>query len=134
MKVAASDPQAAGLVQVAALPLRADVEGRTRVLVLTSRETHRWVIPKGWPMKGLTPSESAAREALEEAGLVGRASKRPVGRYCYFKRQAAHFDVCHVDVYLLNVEKQLKTWREKGQREARWVTLDEAAKLVQEPG
>jgi 8-oxo-dGTP pyrophosphatase MutT (NUDIX family) len=122
------------LPQVAALPVKVGDDGMARVLLLTSRETRRWVIPKGWPMKGRKPCEAAAREALEEAGLVGHASKKPIGNYNYFKRRAAHFDLCSVDVYLLTVDKQLKSWREKGQREARWFTLAEAAELVQEPG
>ena len=85
-------------------------------------------------MKGRKPSEAAAREALEEAGLVGRPSKKPIGSYTYFKRREAHFDLCRVDVYLLTLNKQLKNWREKGQREAHWFTLAEAATLVDEPG
>jgi 8-oxo-dGTP pyrophosphatase MutT (NUDIX family) len=56
------------------LPLKVGDDGIVRVLLLTSRETKRWIIPKGWPMKGRKPSGAAAREALEEAGLVGRPS------------------------------------------------------------
>jgi 8-oxo-dGTP pyrophosphatase MutT (NUDIX family) len=134
MNVARSIPPTGDLVQVAALPLAIGGDGIVRVLLLTSRETKRWVIPKGWPMKGRKPYEAAAQEALEEAGVVGRAKKRPLGTYTYFKRREAHFDVCRVDVYPLLVKKQLDTWREKDQRQARWFTLDEAADLVQEPG
>src|ERR1700732_466550 len=104
---------AGDFVQVAALPLTIGEDGGTRVLLLTSRETKRWVIPKGWPMKGRKPYEAAAQEALEEAGVTGQAKKKPIGTYTYFKRREAHFDVCRVDVYLLVVKKQLKTWREK---------------------
>ncbi len=124
----------ADFAQVAALPLTVGEDGVTRVLLVTSRETKRWVIPKGWPMKGLKPHEAAAQEALEEAGVIGQAKKKPIGCYFYFKRREAHFDLCRVDVYHLIVKKQRKSWREKGQREARWFTLDEAAELVQEPG
>ncbi len=85
-------------------------------------------------MKGFKPWEAAAQEALEEAGVVARASKKLIGRYTYFKRQTTHFDVCDVDVYLLAFVKQLSSWREKGQREAKWFGLDEAAELVDEPG
>ena len=120
--------------QVAALPARSDAYGAQQVLLLTSRETKRWVIPKGWPMRGRKPHEAAAREALEEAGVIGHVKKKPIGSYVYFKRRAAHFDVCTVEVYLLRVERQLETWREKHQRQARWFTPDEAAELVQEPG
>lgn len=124
----------ADFVQVAALPLAIGDDGVKRVLLLTSRETKRWVIPKGWPMKGRKPCDAAAQEALEEAGVMGHAKKKPIGTYTYFKRREAHFDLCRVDVYLLLVEKQRKTWREKHQRQAQWFTLDEAAELVQEPG
>ncbi len=134
MHAAASIAPIADVAQVAALPLMIGDDGVMNVLLLTSRETKRWVIPKGWPMRGRKPHEAAAQEALEEAGLTGHIKKKPIGTYTYFKRRAAHFDACRVDVYLLMVEKQLKTWREKDQREARWLTLDEAAELVQEPG
>ena len=66
---------AGDFVQVAALPLTIGEDGVTRVLLLTSRETRRWVIPKGWPMKGCKPYEAAAQEALEEAGVTGQAKK-----------------------------------------------------------
>jgi 8-oxo-dGTP pyrophosphatase MutT (NUDIX family) len=122
------------LAQVAALPLTVGDDGIARVMLLTSRETKRWIIPKGWPMKGRKPCEAAAQEALEEAGLVGRPSKKPIGSYSYFKRREAHFDLCRVDVFLLTLNKQLKNWREKGQREAQWFTLAEAATLVEEAG
>jgi 8-oxo-dGTP pyrophosphatase MutT (NUDIX family) len=120
--------------QVAALPLRVGDDGVARVLLLTSRDTGRWVIPKGWPMKGREPYEAAAREAREEAGVAGHTRKKPIGSYTYFKRREGHFDVCQVGVYMLRVERQLKTWREKGQRQMRWFTLEEAADMVQEPG
>lgn len=85
-------------------------------------------------MKGCKPWEAAAQEALEEAGIVGQPRKKPLGNFLYFKRRAAHFDLCQVEVYVLNFVKQLATWREKGQREARWFTLEEAVERVEEPG
>ncbi len=134
MKASPSSSKTADLVQVAALPVRFDDNGGAQVLLLTSRETKRWIIPKGWTMKGRKPWEAAAQEALDEAGVVGRPRKKPIGSYVYFKRQAAHFDVCRVDVYVLAFAKQLKTWLEKGQREAKWFGLKEASELVEEPG
>jgi 8-oxo-dGTP pyrophosphatase MutT (NUDIX family) len=134
LKAPASIEPISQFAQVAALPLMVGDDGIERVLLLTSRETGRWVIPKGWPIRGRKPHEAAAQEALEEAGVTGQVKKKPIGSYRYFKRREAHFDVCEVDVYLLRVERQLKNWREKGQREAQWFTLDEAADLVQEPG
>ena len=134
MKVSPSTSKVADLIQVAALPVRIGDDGSAQALLLTSRDTKRWVIPKGWGMKGRKPWEAAAQEALEEAGVVGRPRKKPIGSYVYFKRRRAHFDVCRVDVYVLAFAKQLKTWREKGQRETKWFALGEAADLVEEPG
>jgi 8-oxo-dGTP pyrophosphatase MutT (NUDIX family) len=120
--------------QVSALPLQRDKQGNLRVLLITSRETRRWIIPKGWPMKGLDDSEAAAREALEEAGVTGRVRGKPIGTYQYWKRGVASFELCEVKVYPLEVERQLETWREKGQREAHWFSPEDAADLVEEPG
>src|SRR5271168_308516 len=101
MKVARpSSPKAGVRPQVAALPIRVLAGGKPQILLLTSRETRRWVIPKGWPMKGRKPWEAAAIEALEEAGIEGRARKKSIGNFLYFKRRDAHFDLCRVEVYL----------------------------------
>jgi 8-oxo-dGTP pyrophosphatase MutT (NUDIX family) len=59
---------------------------RTEVLLVTSRDTRRWIIPKGWPQKGKAPHRAAAREAFEEAGVVGAVGRRPVGSFAYEKR------------------------------------------------
>ena len=68
-----------GSLQFAVLPWRISAHGTREILLLTSRETHRWVIPKGWPMKGRKPVEVASREAYEEAGLLGQVvGKRPL--------------------------------------------------------
>lgn len=121
------------LRQVAALPLAFDENG-VEVLLVTSRETKRWVIPKGWPMKGKKNWAAAAQEAKEEAGVIGRTEKKPVGSFTYFKRRSGHFDLIEVEVYVLHYEKRLESYREKGQREARWFPLDEAAERVEETG
>src|SRR6476619_2038868 len=70
-------------VQYAALPFRLNGKTRTEVMLVTSRETRRWIIPKGWPHKGKAPHDSAAREAFEEAGVVGAVGKRAVGSFPY---------------------------------------------------
>ena len=83
--------------QFAALPWRIGEGGTREVMLLTSRETHRWVIPKGWPMKRRKPTEVASQEAYEEAGLVGRVvSSRPLGRFHYEKRLAQKAILCAV--------------------------------------
>ena len=76
-------------VQYGALPYRLDDDGSVEVLLVTSRETKRWIIPKGWPIKGLKPSKAAAREAYEEAGVRGRIAGRAFGHYVYEKLLAA---------------------------------------------
>ncbi|HEY8564609.1 MAG TPA: NUDIX hydrolase [Beijerinckiaceae bacterium] len=121
------------LRQVAALPLRW-IEGRCEVLLVTSRETRRWIIPKGWPMAALKDRKAAALEAKQEAGVVGRVGRAPIGTFLYWKRRERHFDLVRVDVYPLAVERHLSRWKEKGQRDLRWFGLDEAARLVGEPG
>ena len=121
--------------QVGALPFRRDKKGTYVVLLVTSRESRRWVIPKGWPMKGRKPYEAAAREAYEEAGLLGQIGKRPLGFYLYEKRLKNRDSVlCQVKVFPLEVRKQLKAWPEQSERELRWFTPAEAAEAVAEPG
>lgn len=119
-------------VQFAALPYRRGEDG-VRVLLVTSRETQRWVLPKGWPIKNLKPHDSAAREAFEEAGLRGKVRKKPIGEYTYFKRLTEHFVLCAVRVYPLEVMEQVDTIKEQGQRQLGWFTPEQAALLVDEP-
>ena len=120
--------------QYAALPFSITDNG-PQILLINSRETRRWIIPKGWPEKGLRPHELVAREAYEEAGVVGKARKRPVGSFRDEKRLTARKAVsCRVEVYLLEVERELNEWPEKGQRERRWMTPSQAALLVSEEG
>lgn len=120
--------------QVAALPVRFDAEGHLHVLLITSRGTQRFIIPKGWPMKGKKDHRAAAIEAQQEAGIIGRVHKKPVGVYTYWKRRDDHFDFCRVKVYPLEFRHQLPDWREKGQRRGAWLLPDEAADLVDDPG
>ncbi len=119
--------------QVAALPVLF-VDGAWHVLLITSRDTGRFIIPKGWPMKGRRDRRAAAIEARQEAGVLGRVHPAPVGTYTYWKRRADHFDYCRVKVFLLEVTGQLIHWREKGERRAAWLLIEDAAELVDEPG
>ena len=120
-------------LQYAALPWRIR-DARLEIMLVSSRETRRWVIPKGWPMKGRKPYTTAAIEALQEAGLLGKIDKTPIGAFHYQKRlrNGATF-VCRVDVFPLRVARQRKTWPEKSQRSTKWFERVEAARLVQEP-
>ena len=119
--------------QYAALPWRKRDDGATEMLLITSRETRRWVIPKGWPMRGLKPHRAAEREAYEEAGLKGHIGKVAVGTYAYEKRLANGLAVpCEVSVFPLQVTSQRKRWPEMSQRDGRWFSPEEAADMVQE--
>jgi 8-oxo-dGTP pyrophosphatase MutT (NUDIX family) len=122
--------------QFAALPWRINERGIRQVMLLTSRDTRRWVIPKGWPMKKRKPAEVASQEAYEEAGLIGHiVGKRPVGKFHYAKLLPKKGEVlCQVRVFLFRVEQQLDDWPEKGQRETKWFNADEAVNLVDEGG
>jgi 8-oxo-dGTP pyrophosphatase MutT (NUDIX family) len=120
--------------QYAALPYRRRAGNTLEIMLITSRDSGRWVIPKGWPVTGETAWDSAAREAQEEAGLVGRISRRAVGRYHYEKFLEDGSSVwCMVEVFALEVEQQLASWPERGQRLTRWFALDAAAEAVDEP-
>jgi 8-oxo-dGTP pyrophosphatase MutT (NUDIX family) len=119
--------------QFAALPCRQAEDGTWQVLLLTSRGTGRWVIPKGWPIKGLKPREVAAREAWEEAGLVGRVpSKQPVGTFHYAKQIDAQPLLCQVQVFLMWVDEQHDDWPEKAERRTQWFDVADAADRVDE--
>ena len=121
-------------VQYAALPYRLRVTSHTEVMLVTSRETRRWIIPKGWPQKGRPPHRSAAREAFEEAGVIGVVDRRPVGSFPYEKRlKNGDVLVCEVRVFPLKVSSQSKQWPEKRHRDVKWVSAKEAADTVQEP-
>lgn len=121
--------------QFAALPWRVGDSGTREVMLLTSRETGRWVIPKGWPMRGRKPAEVASQEAYEEAGLVGHVTgKHAIGSYHYEKRLSQGSVLCQVRVFLFRVERQLDDWPEKAQRRTQWFAADEAATLVDEGG
>jgi 8-oxo-dGTP pyrophosphatase MutT (NUDIX family) len=98
----------ASRVQYAALPYRRKRNSRTEVLLVTSRDTGRWIIPKGWPAKRKSPHKAAAREALEEAGVIGRISRRPLGAFSYKKRlKSGKVVICEVQVFVMKVKRRL---------------------------
>lgn len=103
------------------------------ILLVTSRDTGRWVIPKGWPMRHLVDSNAAKREALEEAGVLGCIRRDPVGHFTYAKRMGNISRACRVAVYGLHVQRELQDWPERHQRRRQWFDRVEAASLVQEP-
>ena len=117
-------------IQYAALPYR--IHGRqVQVMLITSRGTGRWVIPKGWPMDGLAPRETAVAEAAEEAGILGEIVDRPIGSYRYIKHlKGAQSMAIQVIVFPLLVEGQTLAFKEQGQRRSRWFRYQEAASRV----
>ncbi|MCX7643734.1 MAG: NUDIX hydrolase [Rhodobacteraceae bacterium] len=126
-------PEGRTRTQVAALCWRADA-GRVEVLLITSRETGRWVLPKGWARPGAEPHLEAAREAWEEAGVRGTASAECIGLYSYQKVLTPEAGVpCMVAVYPLQVATLAKDYPEKGQRRLKWFPPQRAAGKVSEP-
>jgi uncharacterized protein Yka (UPF0111/DUF47 family)/8-oxo-dGTP pyrophosphatase MutT (NUDIX family) len=122
--------------QIAALPYRTDgtkADLPVRVLLVTSRESKRWVIPKGNPMAGMSAHTAAAMEAEEEAGVSGLVCPTPLGSYRYRKRKTNGASLMlDVDVFPLAVTRELDTWKEQSQRERRWFSLPDAAQAVDE--
>lgn len=120
--------------QFAALCFRVQ-EGRTQVLLVTSRNSKRWIIPKGWPIEDNTPAEAAATEAFEEAGVEGKTFNICLGLYSYTKFMGKDDDdlPCAVSVFPVKVQKVHKDWPEAGERSRKWFTLKKAASLVREP-
>ncbi len=108
---------------------------RVQILLITSRDTGRWIIPKGWPVAGLGAADGAAREAWEEAGVEGTADSRPVGSFDYGKVLGdAAIAPCRVQVFALRVRRLADSYPERGQRRRKWFSLRKAAAKVQEPG
>jgi 8-oxo-dGTP pyrophosphatase MutT (NUDIX family) len=133
---APSHPAPAGStgIQYGALPYRVTGHG-LEILLITTRRTKRWIVPKGWPIEGLTPAKSAAREALEEAGISGEINAIPLGRFHYVKEFRQRVAVpCRVEVFALKVTRQRKNWDEKDARELKWVSVAEAVQMVEESG
>lgn len=128
------EPDREPRAQFAALPWRRTAGGEVEVLLITSRETHRWVIPKGWPIKGKSSAKSAAQEAFEEAGVQGKIGKRPFGGYAYDKRlKNGRLQRVRVAVFPLHVDNEADIYLELGQREKLWLPPAEAARRVDEP-
>ena len=118
--------------QYAALPWR-QAPG-FEILLITSRETRRWVIPKGWPMPALSAAESAAQEAYEEAGIRGQMAAQAMGHYTYSKRQRGGAKKrFRVDVFAMEVTEVLDQWPEAHERARQWLSPEEAVALVEEP-
>lgn len=119
--------------QVAAIPVRRAEAGGIEVLLITSNTTRRFIVPKGWPMKGKNARGAALEEARQEAGVVGQAPRKPIGEYSYWKRLSDRFVKVDVKVYLLWVTEMLTDWEESQERRRAWLSPAQAAQLIDEP-
>lgn len=124
------------ITQYAAICVRQNTEtgDDPEILLITSRDTGRWIIPKGWGMGNKRPHKVAQREAWEEAGVVGRADAEPCGFYTYVKSFGkGEFAPALVQVHMLTVSHLERKFPEKGQRVLKWFPVQEASAAVFEP-
>jgi 8-oxo-dGTP pyrophosphatase MutT (NUDIX family) len=120
--------------QAGAIPFKFDA-GALRVLLITTRGTGKWVIPKGWIEPGASAAQAAAQEAYEEAGITGLIGEAPLGTFTYRKRLGSGArKPAVVEVFALQVEKQRKNWPERGERRFKWVDIQAACSLIEYPG
>jgi 8-oxo-dGTP pyrophosphatase MutT (NUDIX family) len=117
--------------QSAVIPYRKKNDG-VEVLLITSLDTGRWVLPKGHIEKGLSARESAEKEAFEEAGIKGDVAKQSVGAYRYAKTDKKGGGMRRVSVFPMEVQSELDEWPEKGKRTRRWMDVEAAAQAVDE--
>jgi 8-oxo-dGTP pyrophosphatase MutT (NUDIX family) len=122
--------------QYGALPYRITDAGALEILLVTTRKTKCWIIPKGWPIKGLKAAKSAAREAYEEAGVRGTTGAKSIGLFTYNKRLVEYRTTlpCAVRVFPLLVKRQEKTWPESRQRQTTWFAPEETLSAIKDEG
>jgi len=118
--------------QVAAIPVRFGSQGSIEVLLVTSRETRRWVVPKGWPWRGIDDHDAAAGEAWEEAGIKGKSRRKSIGSFTYPKLRNGKPQVLKVRTFLLEVKEEAEIWPEVAERKRKWFSVEKAAELVAE--
>ncbi|MEP0314148.1 NUDIX hydrolase [Hyphomonas sp.] len=121
-------------LQFGVLPWRFGRDGEIRILLITSRTRGRWIVPKGWLVKGRSPAQSAAQEAFEEAGIIGQIHSRPLGEYRYTKVGGDRSgERCRVTLFGFRVQGTLINWPEQHERQRRWLSLGDAARTIDEP-
>lgn len=113
--------------QSAVIPYRLR-DGEIEILLITTRKTKRWIIPKGIVEPNMTPHASAAQEALEEAGIIGEVFSEVVGSYTYQKFGGT----CRVKIFLLRVDMLQPCWLEDRDRDRQWFSLSQAIEQIQE--
>lgn len=119
----------AATTQVAAIPIRW-TSGRPEVLLVTTRRTGRWTVPKGWPLANSLGAECAAREAFEEAGVLGRVEEYSLGAYEYWKNAKQGRVILQVTAFALHVDRIMQDWPERGERRRTCFSPEVAAKLA----
>ena len=121
--------------QIAALVWRPCEAGEVEVLLITTRKSKRWSVPRGWPIDGLTSPETAAQEAWEEAGVRGEIETKPLGEFTYLKSMKSNGPTKRLSamIYALRLSDLKDDYPEAGQRERKWCSPREAAELVREP-
>ncbi|WP_299981807.1 NUDIX hydrolase [uncultured Ruegeria sp.] len=108
--------------------------GQPQILLITTRRARRWIIPKGWLINGISPSQTAAREAWEEAGVVGICGTESLGRFAYVKNRLNKASaLCLVDVFPLHVQRLMAHFPEAGERKRKWFSPKKAAQRVASP-
>lgn len=123
------------LKQVAALPWRLNGDGELEILLVTSRISQHWLLPKGWPIEGKSNAQAARQEAFEEAGIKGRISKSRLARFAYRRLEPdGATSPCTVSVFAFRVSHELNEWPEQHQRNRQWFAQDAAAAVVFVPG
>ena len=121
-------------MQSAAIPYRVSQTSGVEVLLITSRTNRRWIIPKGKVAQGMPPHRSAAKEAMEEAGVIGLIQKVPIAEYVQTKQTSDGTpQAIRVRAFPLAVRRELKRWPEDHLRERRWLPLKDAVKFVDDP-
>jgi len=119
--------------QFAVLPYRVKKKSEIEVLLISSLDTGRWIVPKGWPMDGMRPAEAAAQEAWEEAGVRGRVYDDVLGVYSYSKWLDEELSLpCIVLVFALEVSHSDDAFPEAGQRKRKWMSQKKASQRVDE--
>ncbi len=113
-------------VQAGVVPYRLRADGMVQIMLVTSRSGPWWIVPKGNVDPGHTPREAAAREAYEEAGLLGTTGRRQIGSYIYPKLGNSR----RVALFAMRVDRVLRRWPEMGERKREWVSVDEAIRRV----
>jgi 8-oxo-dGTP pyrophosphatase MutT (NUDIX family) len=122
------------VVQYGALPWRRAPDG-IQILLITTRNTRRWIVPKGWPDEGRDPHECAAQEAYEEAGVVGDVTGDVIGVFTHKKQlKSGQMVTCRIHVFAMEVTDVCEEWAEKNVREAKWCSVSEALALVGDSG